>query len=587
MDVVNSALGDILLTEQLGDITPSSGFGGPGVQLDVNGNCILATSDNSQSNSSTSPEAKDQGSSKDGSGAERISRRRSHGQIRFVSDDDNSEESDSDLDFVGPSQPAQRDPNPDLSRIDSNDIKQHILEESGRWPLSRRSRLSVPTMTHLIHRREIGMSSREHFTSGNQCLFNSRFLPNRSQKLAHYHHKVFCGQFSQQGDIFLSACQDQNIRIYDTMDSKFELKKTIRARDVGWSVLDVAFSPDSNYLIYSSWSDCIHLCNIHGDHEVHEPLLLCPGEHSFCIFSLMFSADNHEIIGGANDGCLYIYDRESNQRTLKIDAHDDDVNAVCFADDSSQILYSGGDDGLCKVWDRRTLSENSPTPVGTMAGHIDGITFIDTKNDARYFVSNSKDQSIKLWDVRCFSTKEAVDSTKKVVSSQKWDYRWQQVPKRVTRKKSVSGDSSVMTYRGHSVLHTLVRCRFSPKFTTGQRFIYSGCASGNVVVYDVLTGKVVKFLEGCHRSCVRDISWHPFENTIISASWDGTVAKWEYFDYWTQTGEEGEEKLPFNLREDEDDQIHTYHTRHRTRLANHRLGRQPERKESCFQKLYD
>ena len=34
---------------------------------------------------------------------------------------------------------------------------------------------------------------------------------------------------------------------------------------------------------------------------------------------------------------------------LQIEAHDDDVNTVRFADESSQILYSGGDDGLCKV----------------------------------------------------------------------------------------------------------------------------------------------------------------------------------------------------------------------------------------------
>ena len=34
---------------------------------------------------------------------------------------------------------------------------------------------------------------------------------------------------------------------------------------------------------------------------------------------------------------------------LQIECHDDDVNAVSFADDSSQILFSGGDDGLVKV----------------------------------------------------------------------------------------------------------------------------------------------------------------------------------------------------------------------------------------------
>lgn len=64
---------------------------------------------------------------------------------------------------------------------------------------------------------------------------------------------------------------------------------------------------------------------------------------------------------------------------FQIDAHDDDVNTVAFADSSSQLLFSGSDDALCKVWDRRTLREDRPQPVGHLAGHRDGITFIHSK----------------------------------------------------------------------------------------------------------------------------------------------------------------------------------------------------------------
>ena len=49
---------------------------------------------------------------------------------------------------------------------------------------------------------------------------------------------AFCGFYSKNGDLFLSACQDTNIRIYDTKYNRFKQIKTVRARDVGWSVLD-------------------------------------------------------------------------------------------------------------------------------------------------------------------------------------------------------------------------------------------------------------------------------------------------------------------------------------------------------------
>lgn len=43
-----------------------------------------------------------------------------------------------------------------------------------------------------------------------------------------------------------------------------------------------------------------------------------------------------------------------------------------------------------------------------------------------------------------------------------------------------AGDSSIATLRGHSILHTLVRARWSPA-RTGNRYIYTGCARGDVV----------------------------------------------------------------------------------------------------------
>ena len=54
-----------------------------------------------------------------------------------------------------------------------------------------------------------------------------------------------------------------------------------------------------------------------------------------------------------------------------------------------------------------------------------------------------------------------------------------------------------MTYRGHGVLHTLIRCRFSPTHSTGQQFIYSGCSTGKVVGKDCQTREPQEGQERC------------------------------------------------------------------------------------------
>ncbi|KAG8009371.1 DDB1-and CUL4-associated factor 11 [Nibea albiflora] len=398
------------------------------------------------------------------------------------------------------------DTQPDTFELDQSEIRTQIMLATASSALKGRQ-----SFTHMLTEREQGRCRGSSFSHGECSRIRTHFLPNYVSHKDTYQQKAFCGVYSEDGNMFLSACQDQNIRLYDTSRGRFHLRRTVKARDVGWSVLDVCFTPDAQHVLYSSWSDYIHLCSIDGDSENHTALDLNPDERRFCVFSLAASTDGNEILGGANDGCLYVFDLEQNKRTLKvsasecicsfcvslvgllvplpescpplvphpatkIDAHEDDVNAVAFADSSSQLLFSGSDDALCKVWDRRTLREDRPQPVGQLAGHRDGITFIHSKGDARYLISNSKDQSIKLWDVRKFSPKEGLAASRLAVTQQNWDYRWQQVPQRV---------------------------------------------------YDVLTGGVVSRLSG-HDACVRDVSWHPYEDNIVSSSWDGAVRMWEH-----------------------------------------------------------
>ncbi|GKC35980.1 alpha,alpha-trehalose-phosphate synthase [UDP-forming] 1-like protein [Tanacetum coccineum] len=53
---------------------------------------------------------------------------------------------------------------------------------------------------------------------------------------------------------------------------------------------------------------------------------------------------------------------------------------------------------MIKVWDKRCFRSKARA-AGILMGHLEGIKFLDSRNDGRYFISNEKDQTIKLWDI--------------------------------------------------------------------------------------------------------------------------------------------------------------------------------------------
>lgn len=232
---------------------------------------------------------------------------------------------------------------------------------------------------------------------------------------------------------------------------------------------------------------------------------------SICPFSIRFSADSREILCGTNLNAVYIYDCIRDHLALSAEVHETDVNAVAFADASSNIFITGSDDYLCKVWDRRSLDPSHPVPVGTLVGHQGGITYIDSKNDGRYFISQGKDSVVKLWDIRRM---EADPQRPRVNYRQ--DYRYGPIRH---RSRGLRNDMSLMTYKGHEVRRTLIRARFSPA-STGQRYIYSGSGDGSIYIWNVLDGSLEDQLAG-HQGLVRDVSWHPDKPALASSSVSG------------------------------------------------------------------
>ena len=67
--------------------------------------------------------------------------------------------------------------------------------------------------------------------------------------------------------------------------------------------------------------------------------------------------------------------------------------------------------------------------------------------------------------------------------------------------------------------------------------------------------------------------------------WDGTVGRWQYFDYWAHEGEEGERRFD---DPDDDDDNDSYGFRRRSFLRrSERLRAKEEKADCCFRNLYD
>ncbi|KAJ7559677.1 hypothetical protein O6H91_04G096100 [Diphasiastrum complanatum] len=334
---------------------------------------------------------------------------------------------------------------------------------------------------HMLAGREINVSNTGKFSEAERRHVATRFLPEDGPSVIdRINSRAYIGQFSGDGTLFIAGFQDRRIRIYD-VDKGWSIRKDVIARNLRWTVTDTALSPDQRFLVYASISPIVHLVNVGNESggiqslanvtDIHEGLNFGSddGDSAFGIWSLQFSQDGREIVAGGSDKSIYVYDLEANKRVCGYVAHKDEVNAVAFSDESSHLIFSGSDDHNCKVWDRRCFAINSK-PAGILFGHLEGITFIDSKRDGRHFISNGKDQTLKLWDIRKMSSGPPNRSKLPKIPTFNWDYRWMEYPG-MNKDIRHPYDQSLMTYKGHLVLQTLIRCYFSPVHRFCMRFI--------------------------------------------------------------------------------------------------------------------
>ncbi|KAI1801579.1 WD40 repeat-like protein [Daldinia bambusicola] len=451
------------------------------------------------------------------------------------------------------------------------------LMDSGTFGV-RETRSSIASKKQIARRildRELGIGTRRTRKINQGMMAQSMIPSSDAEMIINYDDNVYSGQFSDDGNFYFACVKDMKVRMYDTSNPyNWRHYKTVPFTFGAWTLTDASLSPDNRWLAYTSIQSNVCLAPT-DPNDTGDPYVLNLSENGrggwrggFGIFSIRFSGDGRELVAGTNASSIVVYDIESRQVLHTIDGHDDDVNAVCFADKSSpHILYSGSDDATIKVWDRRSMGDGRE--AGAFVGHIQGLTYLDSKNDGRYLLSNGKDQSMKLWDLKMmYTTTQFVEmNPRQHTRYTEFDYRrgrfdeddWFPHP----------NDNSLVTFRGHEVLRTLIRCHFSPPGSTDSRYVYTGSHDGKVYVYNMdatiaaiidvqKSTQALPELSGAQRriyggyrshgwsTVVRDASWHPTAPFIAASSlngWDNALGTVTLHSFNESSMDEGEPRM--------------------------------------------
>jgi len=247
--------------------------------------------------------------------------------------------------------------------------------------------------------------------------------------------------------------------------------------------------------------------------------------HKNVVTELHWTADGTKVVSCSPDKMVMAWDAEVGKRIRKWTGHTSHVNScgVSRAGESDDLIVSGGDDGLTKIWDLRVKMCQLTIPnrfqitatafgdsrrvyssgldnrirawdlrkpkesVMELAGHQDTVTGLSVSKNGHFLLSNSMDNSVRAWDLRPFCAIK---------------------------------DRCARVFRGarHGSEKMLLRCAFSPD---GSK-VAAGSSDSFVCIWSFDSGKLIYRLPG-HKGSVNEVVFHPTEPIIGSCSSDTTI----------------------------------------------------------------